>query len=153
MVKVAFNISDMRMHERSLASSERFDCLQVRAMLDHDLDAHTYTHTRVLKPINTRTGRYLLVILDCSKVGTIEGQEIFFVTKTGIVPIPRHSTYLSEDEARLERNYCNMLNNFLANSGFYFSYSFDITHTAQRRANLPAIEDELQRRAQQAIRV
>jgi phosphatidylinositol 4-phosphatase len=103
--------------------------------------------------IRLLAGRYLIVILDCSKVGTIDGEEIYFVTKTGIVPIPRHTAYLSEDEIRLERQYCNMLNNFLANSGFYFSYTFDLTHSTQRRSSFPIIEDELQRRAHVVQRV
>ena len=82
------------------------------------------------------------------RVGCLDGHDIFSCRKCTLFVIPR-SVLLSENDRRIEEKYVKMFGDFLDSSGFYYSPTHDITHSAQRHAEngttWPVAEEELQK--------
>lgn len=79
--------------------------------------------------------RYLIVITDAEICGTIAGHNIYKITSTEILPYTRSSLHLSEKQVQNNATYVEMIKSVLNTSHFYFSYSYDLSHTMQRLHN------------------
>ena len=74
---------------------------------------------------------YLIVIDDAQKIGTIANQDIFKIVSTHIVPYSRSMLHLDEKQIRNNSTYLEMIKLVLSTPHFYFSYSYDLSHTMQ----------------------
>ncbi|XP_063217317.1 phosphatidylinositol-3-phosphatase SAC1-B [Bacillus rossius redtenbacheri] len=80
-------------------------------------------------------GPYLVVITKKTRVGVINGQAIWQATQTEMLSYPRTVLHLTEKQMLQNRQYEAMIDLVLKTPHFYFSYSFDLTHTLQRLHN------------------
>lgn len=81
--------------------------------------------------------RYLIVITDAEKVGTIAGQQIYRIVATELVRYETSSLHLNEKQWESNETYHEMLTSVLNTPHFYFSYTYDLSHTMQRLNNTP----------------
>ena len=77
-------------------------------------------------------GHFLIVITSKTKVGFINEQEVLKVEQFELIPYFKSDSTLSENEKKFDLMYRNMVENFLRTQNFYFSYTYDLTHTLQR---------------------
>jgi hypothetical protein len=99
--------------------------------------------------INLISGPYLIVITSKVRMGDINGQAIYKVQTTDIIPYARNMSHLNEHQVilvfklrffnsffffKLKYNtkYLSMIELVLRTEAFYFSYTYDLTHTFQR---------------------
>ena len=83
----------------------------------------------------TSLGPYLIVITKVSKVGEIYGQSVYKIEETEIIPFSRTTLHLTEDQIQFNKSYLAMIKTVLDTPYFYFSYTYDITHTLQSLYN------------------
>ncbi|KAF7411864.1 hypothetical protein HZH66_000760 [Vespula vulgaris] len=79
--------------------------------------------------------RYLIVITDALMIGTIAGQQIYRIVSTDVIPYSRSSLHLSEKQVQNNATYLEMVKSVLNTPYFYFSYTYDLSHTTQRLHN------------------
>lgn len=77
------------------------------------------------------SGDHLIVIKKADLVGTINGSEIYHVTQTEIIPFNKSTLSLNEKQRWYNKNFVDMISLVLATQGFYYSTSFDLTHSLQ----------------------
>ncbi|XP_019857883.1 PREDICTED: phosphatidylinositide phosphatase SAC1-A-like [Amphimedon queenslandica] len=77
-------------------------------------------------------GPYLLVGTQHRLVGIINGHEIYQMTNYDVIPFVKSTLHLTQSQERDNRVYLAMIHRVLDTAGFYYSYSYDITHTKQR---------------------
>ncbi|CAF0826250.1 unnamed protein product [Adineta ricciae] len=82
--------------------------------------------------IHLISGPYLIVITSKLHVGDINGQAIYKVQTTDIIPFTHSTLRLTEHQLKCNNKYLSMVEVVLRTEAFYFSYSYDITHTFQR---------------------
>uniref|UniRef100_A0A5S6Q8R4 Phosphatidylinositol-3-phosphatase SAC1 n=1 Tax=Trichuris muris TaxID=70415 RepID=A0A5S6Q8R4_TRIMR len=80
-------------------------------------------------------GPYLIVISESELVGTIYEQKVFKVTRTELFPFSRSTAHLSEVQFQDNLIFLEMVNMVLSFENFYYSPTFDLTHTLQRLNN------------------
>ncbi|XP_023234959.1 phosphatidylinositide phosphatase SAC1-A-like [Centruroides sculpturatus] len=80
-------------------------------------------------------GPHLVLITKKSKVGEINGQSIWRVEDTETHAYARASLHLTEDQNQYDKQYLSMIQSFLRTPYFYFSTSYDLSHTVQRLYN------------------
>ncbi|XP_060553328.1 phosphatidylinositol-3-phosphatase SAC1-A-like isoform X2 [Ruditapes philippinarum] len=80
-------------------------------------------------------GPYLIVITKKEKVGEIGGHVIWKVTGTELHSYKRTMLHLTEKQTRDNAVYVSMVESVLKTASFYFSTTYDITHTLQRLHN------------------
>ncbi|GFO16307.1 phosphatidylinositide phosphatase sac1 [Plakobranchus ocellatus] len=80
-------------------------------------------------------GPYLIVVTQRQNVGTIAGQPIWKVVKTEVISYKRTLTHLTERQVSLNKSYLALLDVMLNTENFYFSATYDLTHTLQRLYN------------------
>ncbi|XP_067125694.1 phosphatidylinositol-3-phosphatase SAC1 isoform X2 [Centruroides vittatus] len=85
--------------------------------------------------IHLIAGPHLVLITKKSKVGEINGQSIWRVEDTEIHAYARASLHLTEDQNQYDKQYLSMIQSFLRTPYFYFSTSYDLSHTVQRLYN------------------
>ncbi|KAI5785533.1 SacI homology domain-containing protein [Peziza echinospora] len=75
---------------------------------------------------------YMLLITKRSTVGMIGGHYLYQIDKTELVPLTTISTNSKKsDQTPEEARFVHILGNLDLSTSFYFSYSYDITHTLQ----------------------
>lgn len=79
--------------------------------------------------------RYLIVITDAQMCGTIAGHSIYKISSTDVIPYTRSSLHLTEKQVQNNAIYLEMVKSVLNTPYFYFSYSYDLSHTMQRLHN------------------
>lgn len=79
--------------------------------------------------------RYLIVITDALMIGTIAGQKIYRIVSTDVIPYSRSSLHLSEKQVQNNATYLEMIKSVLNTPYFYFSYTYDLSHTMQKLHN------------------
>uniref|UniRef100_F6YM78 Phosphatidylinositol-3-phosphatase SAC1 n=2 Tax=Ciona intestinalis TaxID=7719 RepID=F6YM78_CIOIN len=84
--------------------------------------------------INLVGGPHLIVVTGRSRVGDIAGHTIWKVTETEVLPYRKSLLNLNEAQTSDNETYLALLNNALSFKDYYFSTSFDITHSMQRLA-------------------
>lgn len=89
------------------------------------------------------SGYYLLVITGRKLVGKILGHCIWEVTSGKLLPYARSLLHLTDAQSNDEQVYCQMIQCVLSMEGFYYSTTFDLSHTQQRLANTgPTFKDQ-----------
>eukprot|EP00116_Pleurobrachia_bachei_P004663 sb/3464925/ len=86
--------------------------------------------------INLPLSQYLIIMSEKTEVGQIDGKNtIWKMSKYELIPFrePRSPT---EATRSLNEKYLALLHKALCGESFYFSYTYDITHTMQRLANV-----------------
>lgn len=79
--------------------------------------------------------RYLIVITDAKRIGTIAGQQIFQITATDVIPYSKSDLHLTDKQIENNTTYLEMIKSVLNTPYFYFSYTYDLSHTMQRLHN------------------
>ncbi|CAF1109646.1 unnamed protein product [Adineta steineri] len=87
--------------------------------------------------INLISGPYLIVITSKVRIGDINAQAIYKVQTTDIIPYARNMSHLNEYQQKYNTKYLSMIELVLRTEAFYFSYTYDITHTFQRLQTSP----------------
>ncbi|XP_059158723.1 phosphatidylinositol-3-phosphatase SAC1-like isoform X1 [Physella acuta] len=80
-------------------------------------------------------GPYLIVVTQREKVGLLKNHAIWKVAKTEVFSYKRSLTHLSERQVAINKNYLALLDTMLNTENFYYSPTFDLTHTLQRLYN------------------
>ncbi|CAF2098152.1 unnamed protein product [Rotaria magnacalcarata] len=86
----------------------------------------------IIGVINLISGPNLIVITSKQRMGDINGHAIYKVQTTDIIPYARNMSHLNENQIKYNIKYLSMIELVLRTEAFYFSYSYDITHTFQR---------------------
>ncbi|XP_066255280.1 phosphatidylinositol-3-phosphatase SAC1 [Euwallacea similis] len=86
----------------------------------------------LLGSINLLAGRYLVLLTQRDLVGYIAGHPIWKLVKAELVPYSRSLLHLNNEKLVDNNAYLSMVEHTLATPSFYFSYSYDITHSIQR---------------------
>ncbi|KRZ56095.1 Nodal modulator 1, partial [Trichinella nativa] len=85
--------------------------------------------------IHLLSGPYLIVVEESVCIGKIYHQKIFRATKCTVFPFASSLLHLSESEIQDNIIYVDMLQSVLNTESFYYSTTFDLTHTLQRLHN------------------
>ncbi|RMX42694.1 hypothetical protein pdam_00011856 [Pocillopora damicornis] len=86
----------------------------------------------ILGIINLLAGPYLVVVTKKTLVGHVRGHEVWVIKGTDILAFPRATLHLTESQQRNNNIYLSMVQSVLQTSSFYFSCTYDLTHTLQR---------------------
>eukprot|EP00058_Branchiostoma_floridae_P008729 XP_002594217.1 hypothetical protein BRAFLDRAFT_117627 [Branchiostoma floridae] len=81
---------------------------------------------------------YLIVITKVSKVGDVEHHPIWRVEDTQVIPYTRSVDHLNDQQKQANHDYLRMIEEVLRQNGYYFSSTYDLTHTQQRLNNTSA---------------
>eukprot|EP01110_Echinostelium_bisporum_P007473 TRINITY_DN28330_c0_g1_i1.p1 TRINITY_DN28330_c0_g1~~TRINITY_DN28330_c0_g1_i1.p1 ORF type:complete len:195 (+),score=26.96 TRINITY_DN28330_c0_g1_i1:34-618(+) len=84
------------------------------------------------------SGSYLIIITGRRLIGKINGHDIWRVARTKIIPFQSDSVKLTPIQQADEQQYLKMLSWVLGLDGFYFSYTYDVTHSMQRIHDMSA---------------
>jgi hypothetical protein len=76
-----------------------------------------------------------LVVTEKSKVGEVDQHVIWEVKGTDIIPFTKTTIHLNELQVRDNKEYVSLIQHAISMPGFYFSYTYDLTHTVQRIKN------------------
>ncbi|XP_072169142.1 phosphatidylinositol-3-phosphatase SAC1-like [Diadema setosum] len=80
-------------------------------------------------------GPYLVVITKKEKVGEINGQVVWKVAGTETIPYKKTDLHLNEEQKQDNKTYESMVQYAMECNTFYFSTTFDLTHSLQRLYN------------------
>jgi phosphatidylinositol 4-phosphatase len=97
-----------------------------------------FTAFGVVGVIKLPSASYLLLISERTQVASIFGHKVYRVTQISFHPFGRF-TEISEYERKREETYREYIEHLIL-SGFYFSYTMDITRTTQQRNFLDPTE-------------
>ena len=87
----------------------------------------------ILGIISLISGPYLIVVTRKQRLGTVAGNgEVWRVVETEIISYARSEHHLTQTQAEANRRYTDMLKQVLSTPYFYFSYTFDLSHSRQR---------------------
>ncbi|XP_031560293.1 phosphatidylinositide phosphatase SAC1-like [Actinia tenebrosa] len=86
--------------------------------------------------IHLLAGPYLIVITRKRLVGYIQGNEVWKVLGTEVFPFPKALLHLTEEQVYYNKLYLSMITAVLQTDGFYFSCTYDLTHTVQRLSRI-----------------
>lgn len=86
----------------------------------------------LLGSINLLAGRYLLIATQRELVGFIAGHSIWKLAGSKLVPYFKSAIHINNSQLADNAVYVNMIESVLATPYFYFSYSYDLTHSMQR---------------------
>ncbi|XP_035233088.1 phosphatidylinositol-3-phosphatase SAC1-like [Stegodyphus dumicola] len=89
----------------------------------------------IMGTIHLIGGPYLIVITKKSLVGNICGQSVWQITDTDVIPYAKSMLHLTEEQTHYNKLYLSMVQSVLRTPYFYFSYTYDISHTLQRLHN------------------
>ena len=81
-----------------------------------------------------------MVVTRKARVGEVCGADIWRVVETEIISYARAEHHLTASQLAANRRYTAMLQQILSTPYFYFSYSWDISHTRQRLDELRSPE-------------
>lgn len=99
------------------------------------LDATSSVIYGIFGIVQLIAGPYLIVISKRSQVGSVNGESIWRVEETQVLPFSKTNLHLTEIQKAHNKQYLSMLSNALDTPSYYFSYSYDLTHTLQRLYN------------------
>ncbi|RWS02429.1 phosphatidylinositide phosphatase SAC1-A-like protein, partial [Dinothrombium tinctorium] len=85
--------------------------------------------------VHLLAGPYLIVITKISKAAEIYNQIIWKVEETEVLSFCKTTWHLTDEQVQHNNTYLSMVKSVLATPYFYFSYSYDISHTLQRLNN------------------
>ncbi|KAJ3220303.1 Phosphatidylinositide phosphatase SAC1 [Clydaea vesicula] len=82
--------------------------------------------------IKLNAGDHIIVITDRKKVGNFAGNDVYRITGTKVIPVPKSRLHLSERQVQDDDRYLSLLEDMLSKDYFYVSYTMDLTNTLQR---------------------
>ncbi|XP_063441081.1 phosphatidylinositol-3-phosphatase SAC1-like [Mytilus trossulus] len=85
--------------------------------------------------IRLTAGPYLIVITKKEKVGEICGHTVWKVTDTEMLSYKRTTLHLTEKQTTDNKTYVNLVEHCLKTESYYFSTTYDLTHSLQRLSN------------------
>ncbi|VDD92033.1 unnamed protein product [Enterobius vermicularis] len=85
----------------------------------------------VLGVVKLVSGCALITITNARLMGSINGQDIWLITDTELIPYKRTTLHLNERQRWYNKHFTEMIQLVLATGGFYFSRSFDLSHSLQ----------------------
>lgn len=91
----------------------------------------------IIGTINLIAGPCLIVISSVTRIGSIYGQAVWRVGETSLIPYSKTMRHLTDEQARFNQIYVNMVKSVLGTEYFYFCTSYDLSHTVQRLNNQP----------------
>ncbi|EGW08360.1 Phosphatidylinositide phosphatase SAC1 [Cricetulus griseus] len=83
----------------------------------------------------TLAGNYLVVITKKVKVGEFFNHAIWRATDFDVLSYKKTMLHLTDIQLQDNKTFLAMLNHVLSMDGFYFSTTYDLTHTLQRLSN------------------
>eukprot|EP00124_Ichthyophonus_hoferi_P000495 Ihof_evm25s18 gene=Ihof_evmTU25s18 len=86
-------------------------------------------------------GPYLIVITERKRVAVISDHEIWQLIDVDFIPFSS-SLNLTQEQKEDEEKYISMLTTLLTSGAFYFAYSYNLTHSAQRIAAFPPAHEK-----------
>lgn len=89
----------------------------------------------IIGTITLIAGPYLIVITECTKIGEIAGHAVFRIDATDLIPHSRTMRHLTDEQTGFNSAYLSMVKSVLSTPHFYFSPSYDLSHTCQRIAS------------------
>ena len=99
------------------------------------LDATSSVIYGIFGIVNLIAGPYLIVITKRSQTGSVNGEAIWRVEETQVLPFSKTVLHLTETQKAHNKQYLSMITNALDTPQYYFSYTYDLTHTLQRLYN------------------
>ena len=81
--------------------------------------------------IQLPAGLFLILIIKSKKVGSILDNVIYKIDETKLIQIT-NGPNLNQNQMQDHRTFRGMIESVLATPAFYYSYTFDLTHTQQR---------------------
>lgn len=90
----------------------------------------------VLGLVNLSGGSYLVLAAHRLYVGIINGQVVWKLAGATLMPL-QHQRALTAKQQNQSETYLSMLQKILDTPYFYFSYTYDLTHTLQRLHSMP----------------
>ncbi|CAG9137149.1 unnamed protein product [Plutella xylostella] len=91
-----------------------------------------------LGTIKLISGHYLIVAKYRICMGKINGHDIYQLAGHELIPFSRSNTHLTSKQIDENSTYERMVSAALQTPGIYFSYGYDLTHTAQRLHSVSA---------------
>ncbi|CAF0811378.1 unnamed protein product [Adineta steineri] len=92
----------------------------------------------IVGTIHLISGSYLIIITSKIHIGNINGHRIYKVGTTDVIPYVRSMSHLTEHQIKYNTKYLSMIEIVLHTEAFYFSYTYDLTHTFQRLQTSPS---------------
>lgn len=86
----------------------------------------------LLGSVKLLAGSYLVIATHRELVGYIAGHVVWRLAGTLLIPYFRSTLHLSPEQLKDNGDYVNMIELVLSTPHYYFSYTYDITHTLQR---------------------
>ncbi|CAG8791973.1 16860_t:CDS:2, partial [Racocetra persica] len=86
--------------------------------------------------IKLLSGEYLIVITGRERIGRLGKHDIFQADQFRILPFAKNNLRLSGQQAQDEKRYLSLVESLLKSGAYYFSYTYDLTQTLQRQAQL-----------------
>ncbi|KAF2072284.1 hypothetical protein CYY_006391 [Polysphondylium violaceum] len=91
----------------------------------------------IIGTVQLVSGHYLMVFKERYEVATVVGKKIYQMKGFTIIPfIPNQQSLVNIPDQQSEEQHLDMIKWVLSSENFYFSYNYDITHTAQRIASM-----------------
>ncbi|KAM0715933.1 hypothetical protein Q7P37_008447 [Cladosporium fusiforme] len=94
----------------------------------------------ILGIIHLKLDSYIITIAKATPVGRIKGHQIYQVTATEFLPLRERQVHDPDEDT-----YLTYLKTLLKNGPMYFSYTFDLTNSFQRQAEMNPSEPMWQR--------
>lgn len=98
-------------------------------------ESKSQTIAGILGVVKLLIGPYIIIIKKKKFVGKINGHDIWQLIDIDILPIPKTKLHLNETQDRMDIEYLNMIKQTFNTPYYYFSYTYDLTHTMQRLYN------------------
>ncbi|KAF5274095.1 hypothetical protein FQR65_LT04493 [Abscondita terminalis] len=86
----------------------------------------------LLGTITLLAGKYLIIVTERNFVGNIAGHVIWCLVGIDLIPYNRGTLHLKPEQLDDNNTYLDMIRQVLATPYFYFSYTYDLSHTMQR---------------------
>ncbi|RKP09538.1 SacI homology domain-containing protein [Thamnocephalis sphaerospora] len=93
----------------------------------------------ILGTMSLLSGNYLIAITGRSRIGSIDGHDIYGISDTQIFRYARSDAHLSAQQKADEARYLSLLRSALGAEGYYFSYTYDLAQSQQRQAGLGSL--------------
>lgn len=138
MLEIDITVSkdELKVYENILPCNRK-EIMDVLAGLEEENKASggltkKLTACGILGFIRFTEGYYMSVITKRSVVALLGGHYVYHIDKTDLIPLVHSSVYRKPDRRSEEARFLQILNNLDLSKTFYFSYTYDITHTLQR---------------------
>ncbi|XP_037554707.1 phosphatidylinositol-3-phosphatase SAC1-like isoform X2 [Dermacentor silvarum] len=102
-----------------------------------DIPPHAIRRTiyGIVGIIHLLAGPYLIVIVERRRVGEINGQVVWRIKATEAYSFTRTSLHLTENQNQYNKQYTAMVQTVLSTPNFYYSTTYDLSHTLQKLYN------------------